>query len=200
MGVIHSLKTNYKNGLQRRKIQLLNVGLDAHPINLLDAIFLLKKTWLDGVAASVIVDCFRKAGFSMNLQEPEVLCITDHENEEAEPFVYTDDSLLTSAPMEGEDITLPSASVTDPENPSFGRRAGAGRITEVDEISEVIVPSTREAYLALQTAQTNFLAKITKKTLRKFRNLLKKLIELLLIRLSKKQLTISFQRNFSHWI
>ena len=54
----------------------------------------------------------------MNLQEPEVLCITDQENEEAESVVYTDDSLLTSAPMEGEDITLPSASVTDPENPA----------------------------------------------------------------------------------
>ena len=51
MGVIHSLKTNCKNGLQRQKIHLLNVGLDAHPINLLDAIFLLKKTWSDGVAA-----------------------------------------------------------------------------------------------------------------------------------------------------
>ena len=44
MGVIHSLKTNYTNGLQRRKIQLLNAGLDAHPINLLDAIFLLRET------------------------------------------------------------------------------------------------------------------------------------------------------------
>ena len=44
MDVIHSLKTNYKNGPQRRKIQLLNVGLDAHPVNLLDAIFQLKKT------------------------------------------------------------------------------------------------------------------------------------------------------------
>ena len=99
MGVIHSLKTNYKNGLQQRRFQLLNVGLDVHPINLLDAIILLKKTGLDGVAASVIVNCFRKAGFSMNLQEPEVLCITDQENDEAEPGVYTDDSLLTSAPM-----------------------------------------------------------------------------------------------------
>ena len=118
MDVIHWLKINYKNGLQRQKIQLLNVRPDAHPINLLDAIFLLNKTWLDGVAASVIVNCFRKAGFSMNLQEPEVLCITDQENEEAEPGVYTDDSLLSSAPMEGEDITLPSASVTDPENPT----------------------------------------------------------------------------------
>ena len=161
MGVIDSLKTKYKNGLQRRKIQLLNVGLDAHPINLLDAIFLLKKTWLDGVAASVIVNCFRKAGFSMNLQEPEVLCITDQENEEAEPVVYTDDSLLTSAPMEGEDITLPSASVTDPENPTEvveGEQVPA-EITEVDEISEVIVPKTCEAYLALKTAQTYFLSK-----------------------------------------
>ena len=130
MGVIHSLKINYKIGLQRRKIQFLNVGPDAHPINLLDAIFLLKKTWLNGVAASVIVNCFRKTGFSMNLQEPEVLCITDQENEEAEPVVYTDGNLLTSAPMEGEDITLPSASVTDPENLTEvveGRRAGAGR-------------------------------------------------------------------------
>ena len=54
----------------------------------------------------------------MNLQEPKVLCITDQENEEAEPVVYIDGNLLTSAPMEGEDITLPSASVIDPENPT----------------------------------------------------------------------------------
>ena len=158
MDVVYSLKTNYKNGLQRRKIQSLNVGLDAHPINLLDAIFLLKKTWLDGVTASVIVNCFRKAGFSMNLREPEVLCITDQENEEAEPAVYTDDSLLTSAPMEGENITLPSASVTDPENPIeiVEGELVPVEITEVDEVSEVIVPSTREAYVALKTAQAYF--------------------------------------------
>ena len=144
---------------------MLNVGLDAHPINLLDAIFLLKKAWLDGIAASVIVVCFRKAGFSMNLQETEGLCITDQENEEAEPGEYTDDSLLTSAPMEVEDITLPSASVTDPENPTEvveGEQVPV-EITEVDETSEVIVPSTREAYLALKTAQTYFLSKGHKK-------------------------------------
>ena len=101
----------------------------------------------------------------MNLQEPEVLCITDQENEEAEPFVYADDSLLTSAPMEGEDITLPPASVTDPENPTEvveGEQVPV-EITEVDEISEVIVPSTREAYLALNTAQTYFLSKCHEK-------------------------------------
>ena len=40
----------------------------------------------------------------MNLQEPEVLYITDQENEEAEPVVNTDDSLLTSAPMEGDTL------------------------------------------------------------------------------------------------
>ena len=96
----------------------------------------------------------------MNLQEPEVLCITDHENEEAEPVVYTDNSLLTSAPMKGEDNTLPSASVTDPENPTEvveGEQVPV-EITEVDEILEVIVPSTREAYLAVMTAQTYFLS------------------------------------------
>ena len=42
-----------------------------------------------------------------------------------------------------------------------------GEITEVDEISEVIVSSRREAYLVLKTAQTYFCAKITKKMLRK---------------------------------
>ena len=97
----------------------------------------------------------------MNLQEAEVLCITDQQHEEAEPVVYSDDSLLTSAPMEGEDITLPSASVTDPENANEvveGEQLPV-EITEVDEISEVIVPSTFEAYLALQTAQTYFLSK-----------------------------------------
>ena len=97
----------------------------------------------------------------MNLQEPEVLCTTDQENEEAGPAVYTDDSLLTSAAIEGEDITLPSASVTDPENPTEvveGQQMPV-EITEVDEISEVIVPSTREAYLALKTAQTYVLSK-----------------------------------------
>ena len=197
MGIIHSLKTNYKNGLQRQKIQLLNVGLDSHPISLLDAIFLFKKTWLDGVAASVIVDCFRKAGFSMNLQEPEVLCITDQENEEAEPVVYIDDSLLTSAPMEGEEITLPSASVTYPENPTEvveGEQVPV-KITEVDEISEVIVPSAREAYLALKT--TFFKHEENAAEISKF---VEKVGKLLLIRLSKQQLTISFETNFSHWI
>ena len=97
----------------------------------------------------------------MNLQEPEVLCITDQENEEVEPVVNTDDSLLTSAPIEAEDITLVSASVTDPENPTEvveGEQV-AVEITEVDEISEVIVPSTRQAYLVLKTAQTYFLSK-----------------------------------------
>ena len=75
--------------------------------------------------------------------------------------LITDDSLLTSAPMDGEDITLPSASVTDPENPTeiVEGEQMPDEITEVDEISEVIVPSTREAYLALKTAQTYFFSK-----------------------------------------
>ena len=63
--------------------------------------------------------------------------------------------------MEGEDITLPSASVTDPENPTEvveGEQVSV-EITEVDEILEVIVPSTREAYLAVMTPQTYFLSK-----------------------------------------
>ena len=62
--------------------------------------------------------------------------------------------------MEGEDITLPSASATDPESPTEvveGEQVPV-EIT-VDEISDVIVPSKREAYLALKMAQTYFLSK-----------------------------------------
>ena len=47
--------------------------------------------------------------------------------------------------MEGEDITLPSASVTDLENPTEvvkGEQVPV-EITEVDEISEVIAKHTR---------------------------------------------------------
>ena len=50
--------------------------------------------------------------------------------------------------------------MTDPENPTEvveGEQVPV-EITEVDEISEVIVPSTREAYLAVNTAQTFFLS------------------------------------------
>ena len=198
MGVIHSLKTNYKNGLQRRKIQLLNVGLDAHPINLLDAIFLLKKRWLDGVVASVILNCFRKAGFSMNLQEPEVLCITNDENEEAEPVVYTDESLLTSAPMEGEDITLPLASVTDPEIPIEvleGEQVPV-EITEVDEISEVIVPSTREAYLVLKTAQTYILSKGHEEDAAKFLKFVEEIDRIAVDSLKQTTIDNFFQEKF----
>ena len=88
MGVIHSLKTNYKNGLQRQKAQLLNVGLDAHPINLLDAIFLLKKTWLDGVAASVIVNWFREAGFSRTYRSQKYCVSPIRETKKPNPL-YT---------------------------------------------------------------------------------------------------------------
>ena len=51
--------------------------------------------------------------------------------------------------------------MTDPENPTEvveGEQMPV-EITEVDEISEVIGPSTREAYLALKTAQTYFVSK-----------------------------------------
>lgn len=70
-GIIQNLKVHYRKRLLRRRIYAIDSGTE-FKFNLLDAVFILDKSW-QGVTATTISNCFRKAGFTFG----EQVCLRD---------------------------------------------------------------------------------------------------------------------------
>lgn len=143
MGIIHSLKCHYKNEVQKRRIQALNCDADAPHVNLLEALYILKKSWENNVSRRTIQNCFRKAGFNVSLEVEE---IEEGPSSETESESFEDDAISTCAPLE----IVTSSDQEDAE----------GFLVEGqdDDYCEIYVPSAREAHDALRTARSFFLA------------------------------------------
>ena len=89
MGIIHSLKCHYNNQLQRRKIEAPNCDVTTNPINILEAMHMLKKCWVNKVTAITIKKCFNKAGFPS-----EIEVINEADEAVATDEVFEDDAIL----------------------------------------------------------------------------------------------------------
>jgi hypothetical protein len=79
MGIIHSLKSHYKNAMSKRKNDAINNKIQLN-FSLLEAIHLLKDSW-SNVRESTIVNCFLKANFMIDESiDLEVIFNNDNDN------------------------------------------------------------------------------------------------------------------------
>lgn len=63
LGIIKNFKHYYRKDIVRRQLSDLENNVPLSQINLLDAIYIISKTWNNDVKATTISNCFKKAGF-----------------------------------------------------------------------------------------------------------------------------------------
>ena len=147
MGIIHSLKCHYKNELLRRKIEALNCDVTTNPINILEAMHILKKCWVNKVTAITIKKCFNKAGFPS-----EIEVINEADEAVATDEVFEDDAILVCQPSLVQPRPLAQPDYYDLED---------GFVVEGqqdDDFCELAVPSAKEAFTTLNTVRNFLLA------------------------------------------
>lgn len=163
LGIIHTLKLNYRKSLVQRAVTLLDAGKDPKnmKVNVLDAIHYVAQAWKN-VKTSTISNCFKKAGlFIVNtevlLPEPSTeddgLEFDDvwtqlETGKSFEDFVQMDSQLATSGIQSLDDIV----DIHQGENAFVDTE-------EEDDDNETRVPSACETFSAIDTLR-NYLSSV----------------------------------------
>ena len=144
MGIIHSLKSNYKNFISQKKNYAYENGINLK-ISLLDAMQMLKYSW-DNVSVDTIKNCFKKANFKCDniddlISESDNNLSITQENES-----FDDDDLPICEETEFKIFASTEEEVKE----------CVEETTEDDLFDENKIPSSNDAMNALETLKTYF--------------------------------------------
>jgi hypothetical protein len=146
MGIIHSLKSHYKNAMSKRKNDAINNKIQLN-FSLLEAIHLLKDSW-SNVTKSTIVNCFLKANFMIDESiDLEVIFNNDNDLDES----FEDDSIQTN---ELDDFCINNIdNDNNDENDDNDNDVIVGYENKIDDeffIKSITKPGTLDAIKAME--------------------------------------------------
>ena len=93
MGVIKTLKDQYKNEVNRQKVAAFEAEVTNFTISVLDCSFILRKIWSKESYTKSCAEFFRKAGFIMEEDDFDAI---DYAVDEDSDYYSDDDRVATS--------------------------------------------------------------------------------------------------------